>query len=124
MPKLEQHLARRWRRQVRADSVEGTAVIHDAKHPISKPAEPGPEAWFDLAGGGAQLIAYGGHIRRSGLSLPADIAPQRPEVSPSRGGSTNRLVSQTSGFDHRPGGAKCEPGQGAACFAQRSCMLW
>lgn len=59
VPKLAQHLARRWQRQVRADSVEGTAVIHDATHPISKPAEPGPEAWFDLAGGGlhAQLIA-------------------------------------------------------------------
>jgi anaerobic selenocysteine-containing dehydrogenase len=47
--------------QVRADSVEGRAVIYDDKHPIVEPAEPGHEARFDLAGGAmpAQLTAYG-----------------------------------------------------------------
>ncbi|GGB53293.1 molybdopterin-containing oxidoreductase family protein [Blastomonas aquatica] len=47
--------------QVRADSVDGRAVIYDDKHPIVEPAEPGHNARFDLAGGAmpAQLMAYG-----------------------------------------------------------------
>lgn len=37
--------------KVRADSVDGRAVIYDDLHPVVEPAEPGHEARFDLAGG-------------------------------------------------------------------------
>lgn len=47
--------------QVRADSVDGQAVIYHDLHPIVEPAEAGHEARFDLAGGDmpSQLVAYG-----------------------------------------------------------------
>ena len=164
--------------QVRADSVDGQAVIYHDKHPIVEPAEPGHEARFDLAGGAmpAQLIAYGsddpvakgypfrlisrrsrhrfnstgGHLSALAAKRttnPAHIHPDDlaglgvadgemiriasphgevhalakasdalrrgvismahgygdpdvgPDAVPMRGGSTNRLVSETSGFD-------------------------
>jgi anaerobic selenocysteine-containing dehydrogenase len=164
--------------QVRADSVDGRAVIYDDKHPIVEPAEPGHEARFDLAGGAMPdaLTEYGrtdpaaqgfpfrlisrrsrhrfnstgGHLsalKAKRTTNPAHIHPEDlaglgvadgemiriasphgevhalakatqglrrgvismahgygdpdagPDAVPTQGASTNRLVSETTGFD-------------------------